>query len=85
MTNSKLLGVIVALQGLILLGQWTGAPNYLTHAQAQTDPARDRQQIVDEMRSTNAKLDKLIDILTSGELQVKVVAPDETKGKAGGR
>lgn len=86
MSNTRLLGVIVVLQGLILAGQWVGAPGYLTSANAQiSDPGRDRQQLLDEIRVTNGKLDKMIDILRSGDLQVRVVQPDETKGRTTAR
>jgi hypothetical protein len=85
MKTSRLLVVVIALQALVLLGQWVG-PSYVTSAQAQAnDPARDRIQTLDELRSINAKLDKMADILGSGDLQVRVVNPDEIKGKAGAR
>ena len=46
--------------------------------------ARDRSNALlatlsDEIKSTNSRLDKLIGILESGNLQVKVVSPDERK------
>ena len=85
MKTSRLLGVVIVLQVLTLAGQWV-SPSYTTTAHAQAyDPARDRQQTLDELRSMNSKFDKLTDILTSGELQVRVVNPDETKGKNSAR
>jgi hypothetical protein len=81
MKSSKLLAVIIALQSVILAGQWLGNPGYLTSAQAQmSDPARDRQQTLDELKSVNAKLDKMITLLGSGDVQVRVIQPDEKKG-----
>jgi len=78
-TSSKLLAVIVVLQGLILLGQWTGS-GPVTPAMAQIpDAGGQRIQIIEELRSLNAKVDKLADTLRSGEVQVKVVAADEKK------
>jgi hypothetical protein len=50
-----------------------------------TDPGRDRMQMIDQLKSMDSKLDKLVSILSSGELQVKVVQPDDNKGKANGR
>lgn len=83
--HSKFLGVMLVLQGLILAGQWAGN-GYLTSAQAQiADPGRDRLQMLDETRKTNDKLDKLIEILRSGDLQVRVVQPDENKAKPAAR
>ena len=80
MKSNKFLAVIVALQGLILLGQWTGA-GYLTSAQAQVpDPANRQMQMIDELKSMNGKLDELIGLLKGGEVQVKLARPDENKG-----
>ena len=86
MRTSKLLGVIIVLQVLTLGGQWLGSPSYVTPANAQvTDPGRDRMQMIDQLKSIDAKLDKMVSILGSGNLQVKVVQPDESKGKAAAR
>ena len=80
MKTNKFLAVIVALQGLILLGQWTGT-GYLTSANAQVpDPANRQMQMIDELKSVNSKLDTLIELLRSGEVQVKATNPDENKG-----
>jgi hypothetical protein len=85
MRNSKLLGVIIVLQAMLLAGQWL-SPTYVSQANAQvTDPGRDRMQMIDQLKAIDAKLDKLVGILNSGQLQVKVVQPDENKGKATGR
>lgn len=76
---SRWLGVIVVLQGLILVGQWTGGPS-LPAAQAQiSDPGAQRIQIVDELKKANDKLDRLIGILESGKLQVALPAADEAE------
>ena len=80
-TNKLLTGVLV-LQGLILIGQWTGT-GYLTTAQAQVpDPANRQMQMIDELKELNNKMDKVVTILQGGDLQVKVVKPDEEKGGA---
>lgn len=85
MSTSRLLAVVIVLQGLILAGQWLGAPQ-LGSAQAQiTDPGRDRIQMLDELKQTNAKLDKMIDLLGSGQLQVKVVQSDDNRGRGAAR
>jgi hypothetical protein len=82
MSNSRLLSVVIVLQLMILAGQWLGGPR-LSTAQAQiSDPGRDRIQMLDELRATNAKLDKMIDLLGSGDLQVRVVQPDDNRGRA---
>jgi hypothetical protein len=85
-STSKALVIVIVLQGIILAGQWLGSPSIIAPVNAQiTDPGKDRMQMIDEMKSVNAKLDKLIDILESGDLQVRTVSPDETKAKAPAR
>lgn len=77
-TTTKLLTAVVLMQGLILAGQWTGIPAPQA-AQAQAapgggtaDPAAYRQQTLDEMKAMNAKLEKVVNLLESGKLQVIV-------------
>jgi len=78
--SSKLLAGVLVLQGLILVGQWTGH-NYLTSAQAQVpDPANRQLQMIDELKAVNAKLDKIAAVLEGGSLQVKVEKTDDAKG-----
>jgi hypothetical protein len=80
MKTNKLLAAVIALQGLILIGQWTGG-GYLPSAQAQVpDPANRQMQMIDELKSVNAKLDAMFTLLQGGELQVKVAKSEETKG-----
>jgi hypothetical protein len=78
--TTKLLTAVVLMQGLVLAGQWTGAPASQS-AQAQAapgggtaDPAAYRQQTLDEMKAMNAKLEKVVNLLESGKLQVTVEA-----------
>ena len=82
MKTQKLLVVVIALQGLLLLGQWTGH-GYLTSANAQVpDPANRQMQMIEELKTINGKLDQLVGILKDGEVQVKVNNPDENKKSA---
>ena len=68
------------LQGLVLIGQWTGG-GHLASAQAQVpDPANRQMQMIEELKSLNGKMDTIVSILQDGKLQVKVATPDETKG-----
>jgi hypothetical protein len=86
MGHSRLLGIIVVLQGLILAGQWSGGVNYVQPAMAQiSDPGAQRIEMIAQMKDTNEKLDKLVEILESGNLQVKVSMPDENKESAAGQ
>jgi hypothetical protein len=69
----RLLTIVIVLQVVQLAGQWTGV-SYVQPAQAQIpDSGAVRMQILDEARNTNTKLDKLIDLLSSGHVQVSVV------------
>lgn len=80
-TSNKLLVAVVVLQGLTLAGVWSGngGAAQLPAAQAQiVDPGAQRLQMVEAQRETNAKLDRVIELL-QGELQVRVVTPDEAK------
>ena len=85
MRTNRLLAVVVVLQGLLLAGQWLGAPSVLPSAQAQPDPNRDRWLMIDELKSLNAKVDRLIGILEGGNLQVRTASPDERGNGARGR
>ena len=83
MKTNKLLAVVVALQGLVLIGQWTGGP-HLASAQAQVpDPANRQMQMIDELKGLNSKMDQIVSILQDGKLQVKVSNPDDNKGGSG--
>ena len=85
MKTHKLLAVVIVLQGLVMLGQWTGS-GYLTSAQAQVpDPANRQMQMIDELKSINGKLDELVGLLKGGDVQVKVAKPDENKGASAPR
>jgi hypothetical protein len=82
MRATRAFGILIVLQGLILVGQWAGSPSLVTPAQAQpADPGRDRQAMLDELKELNGKMDRLIGILEKGELQVRTVSPDD-KGNA---
>lgn len=77
MNTSKLLVAVVVLQALTLASLWSG--NQLPAANAQSiDPGAQRLQMAEAQRETNAKLEQMIGLL-KGELQVRVVTPDEAK------
>ena len=79
MNSSKLLVAVVVLQGLTLAGVWSGnGASQLPAANAQMDPGAQRIQLLEAQRETNAKLGQMIELL-KGELQVRVVPPDEAK------
>jgi hypothetical protein len=80
-STTKWLGVVVALQCLVLLTLW-GAGPAVTAARADgiPDAGQQRDQIIEQMKATNDKLDKLLVLLSSGDLQVKLAKPDDEKG-----
>ena len=82
-SQSKLLAFVIVLQGMILAGQWTSDNAGFTpsaHAAPPVSNALDQSgQTVEELKAMNGKLDQLISILQSGDLQVRVVTPDEKK------
>jgi hypothetical protein len=74
------LTIVVILQGLILAGQWLGAPSVVAPAHAQIpDAGGQRNEIIAEIRALNAKVEKLSAFLESGKLEVRVAAADENK------
>jgi len=82
MKSTKLLTVVVVLQGLILMGQWLGSPTMVSPAQAQVpDAGAQRFEMITELKSLNGKMEKLIAVLESGKLEVKVAHADDNKGK----
>jgi hypothetical protein len=79
MTN-KLLSAVLVLQVFTLLNMWLGAP--ISTAQAQVpDAGAQRLEMIDQLKASNDKLDKMISILESGKLQVQLTKPDETEKK----
>ena len=74
-TNSntrRLLTTVLVLQGLTLAGLWTGQPRPATAGAAIPDPGAQREAVLTEQKATNEKLDKLLKLLTSGEVRVSV-------------
>jgi hypothetical protein len=83
MKSTKILGVILALQVATLAGQWVSGNGGNSQATAQVpDAGSQRNQMIDQLKATNEKLDKLVTILESGKLQVVTSSPDEAKGGA---
>ncbi|MDB5174942.1 MAG: hypothetical protein JWO87_3322 [Phycisphaerales bacterium] len=80
MKTEKLLGFVVVLQVLTLLGQWAGPVGSPSVARAEiANPAERQLALIDEVKNTNARLDRLIGLLQSGEVQVKVAKAEEQK------
>jgi hypothetical protein len=78
-TIARLLGVVVALQVLTILGQWV-SPGMTQPAQAQIpDAGAQQNQMINELKGVNTRLDHLVAILETGKLQVRVDSPDAKK------
>ena len=86
MKTRRLLVFVLILQIATLAGQWLGSPRMVSPAQAQiANPGADRQDMIDQLKSVNNKLDKLIDILQSGKLQVTATSTDDGKDAKGNK
>ena len=81
MTTPRLLAAVLVLQSLTLVGQWTGSTPSVSEAQAAdfADPAGQRMKMIEELKASNAKMDRLLALLESGKLQVQVPASDDKK------
>lgn len=79
MKTTRLLVVVIVLQGLMLLGQWTSAGPVSSAYGQVADPGSQRIAMIEQLKTLNGKMDKLIEIMSSGNLQVKVAPPDEKK------
>jgi hypothetical protein len=78
----KWLGIVVVLQAIILLVVVFGGPS-IRSAQAQIpDAGAQRDSMIEQMKASNEKLDKLLNLLSDGHLQVQVITPDESKAHA---
>ncbi len=80
MNNTKLLTAVLLLQGLLLAGQWLGTPTVAAPAHAQIpDGGSQRREMIDELRTLNGKMDKLIGLLESGKVEVRVAPAEENR------
>jgi hypothetical protein len=79
MNTQRMLAIIVVLQALTLLSQWIGVPSLSTSQAQVPDGGAQRAATIDELKSVNTKLDKLLTVLTDGNLKVRVARTDEAK------
>ena len=78
MKTSKLLGFVIALQVMLLIGQWVGPSASVARADIPLPNPSERQlAMVEELRTLNGKMDKLIGLLQSGSVEVKVAKSDK--------
>ena len=71
MKTERMFAVIVVLQILVLATLWTGQQMPAAKALDLPDPGIAREKQLEELQKLNDKMDKLLDLLSSGKLQVK--------------
>ena len=83
MNTNRLLAAVLVLQVVTLAGQWGGKPAYVNDARADLppDPGAQRVAQTEEMRSINAKLERLIGLIEGGRLKVEVTNFPKDNGK----
>ncbi len=77
MKTTKLLVAVIVLQTLILVSQWTGQSPVKSAYGQIPDAGGQRQQIIDELKMLNGKMDRMVETLKSGEVQVRVPKEDK--------
>ena len=70
-STNRLLAAVLVLQVLTLAGQW-GGQAASARADLPPDPAAMRLQQTEELKQLNQKLDKMVTILQSGRLEVRI-------------
>jgi hypothetical protein len=76
---ARYLALVVFLQFAVLLTLWgTGMSVPVAKADGIPDAGAQRDQIIEQLKATNEKLDRLFALLSGGELQVRLSKSDET-------
>ena len=70
-TTNRLLAAVLTLQVLTLTGQWAGHSND-ARADLPPNPAERQLAQTEELKSLNSKMEKLISVLESGRVEVKI-------------
>ncbi|HEY2587186.1 MAG TPA: hypothetical protein VGI81_15680 [Tepidisphaeraceae bacterium] len=81
MKSSKMLAFVLVMQVVIVIGQWAGQPAARTaHADVNIPNPGERQlAILDELRTLNGKMDRLLTVVQSGDMKVEVTKVDRNK------
>ena len=77
MKTERMFTVVVALQVLVLASVWTGPQLPAARALVLPDPGEQREKQLEELRYLNDKMDKLLDLLSGGNLQIKMKMPED--------
>lgn len=81
MKSSKMLAFVLVMQVVIVIGQWAGQPAART-ARADVNipnPGERQLAILDELRTLNGKMDRLLTVVQSGDMKVEVTKVDRNK------
>lgn len=81
MKSSKVLGFVLVMQVVIVIGQWAGQPAARS-AKADVNipnPGERQLAILDELRTLNGKMDRLLSVVQSGDMKVEVTKVDRSK------
>ena len=70
--TNRLLAAVIVLQVLTLAGSWGASYVGSARADLPPDPAAMRLQQTEEMKAMNQKLERMVAILESGRLEVRV-------------
>ncbi len=73
MSRSRILYTVVAVQAVVI-GYLALKPSQPAAMAQVPDSGLQLQQIIEQSKQTNAKLDRIIGILESGKIQVKIEA-----------
>jgi hypothetical protein len=89
MNSNRILFIAVVGLASLLLGRWTlGPANAAPPARDMPAAFNQNEKTIDELKAVNEKLDRLVGLLESGKLEVRVAAPaapvpaSEPKGPA---
>jgi len=70
--TNRLLAAVLTLQVLTLTGQWAGHVSNEARADLPPNPAERQLAQTEELKALNSKLEKLISVLESGRVEVKI-------------
>ncbi len=73
MSRSRILYTVIAIQAVVI-GYLALNPSQPAAMAQIPDSGLQLQQIIEQSKQTNAKLDRIVAILESGKLQVKMAA-----------
>ncbi|HEX8911522.1 MAG TPA: hypothetical protein VF796_04110 [Humisphaera sp.] len=79
-TTHKVMAGVIVLQGLLLAAAWSGQSAAVARGEVNLpDPGARQLQMIDELKTLNAKVDRLNAALLGGELTVKVAKEKDAK------